>query len=256
MKFFIGLLSLFFFNLRSFAEESAMDIFKIKRIAPINIFGLDISFNNISLSLFLTFAIFSLWFFIIRKKTLLKNVNSIIANFIYDLMLNIIEDEKEVRRYFGLIFSVFIFVLISNLIGLFIPFAITSTSHVGVVFVIASLVFLTTIIVMFKHHGLHSYKMFIPQGVPIALAPLVFILEFFGYIAKPITLTIRLVANMIAGHLVMHIVSGFVITMKLFGFIPFAFLVVLFGFEFFVCILQSYIFALLSVIYVSQAIKH
>jgi len=159
---------------------------------------------------------------------------------------------KEAMQFFPLIFSLFMFVLFANLCGM-IPMSFTVTSHIIVTFAMAAILFIGITILGFVKHGTHFLSLFLPAGTPWWMVPLMIVIELVSYMARPISLSIRLAANMLAGHLLLKIVAGFVM-IGLLGVFPFAFLLIFTGFEIFIACLQAYIFTLLICIYLNDAI--
>ena len=155
-------------------------------------------------------------------------------------------------KYFPLIFSIFMFVLFANLCGM-IPMSFTVTSHIIVTFAMAGILFLGITVLGFVKHGTHFLSLFLPAGTPWWMVPLMVLIELVSYMARPVSLSIRLAANMLAGHLLLKIVAGFVM-IGLLGVFPFAFLLIFTGFEIFIACLQAYIFTLLICIYLNDAI--
>ena len=146
------------------------------------------------------------------------------------------------------------FVLIGNMVGM-IPYSFTFTSHIVVTFALAMVVFLFVTLVGFMRHGFHFLSLFAPKGVPLALAPLLIPVEMISYLVRPVSLSIRLFANMLAGHMVLKIFAGFIVSMGFFGILPYVFSMALVGFEIFVCLLQAYIFTILTCVYFNDAIN-
>ena len=137
-----------------------------------------------------------------------------------------------------------------------IPYAFTATSHISVTFVLAILVFLTVTIVGFVKHGLHFFSLFLPHGTPMWLAPLLIVIELVAYLARPISLSLRLAANMVAGHVLLKVLAGFMVVMAVYlKPVPAPFIVVLVGFEIFIALLQAYIFTILSCVYLNDAVN-
>ena len=161
---------------------------------------------------------------------------------------------KSSERFFTFIFSLFFFILISNIIGM-IPFIFTTTSHISVTFILAIFVFIILLITGFLKNGFKYMSMFLPKDSPFFLAPLIILIELFTYFSRPISLSIRLSANMTAGHVVLKILATFVILSGLFGIMPFILLTILTGFEIFVSVLQAYIFSILTCAYLSDALN-
>jgi F-type H+-transporting ATPase subunit a len=148
----------------------------------------------------------------------------------------------------------FLFILTLNVLGL-IPNGFAVTSQIIVTFALATAVFIIVTIIAFIRHGLHFFSFFLPSGTPWFLAPLMVVIEFFTYCTRPISLSMRLAANMMAGHILIAVVAGFIVMMGVAGLLPISFIVVFTGFEFFVAILQAYIFTILTCVYLNDAIN-
>ena len=161
---------------------------------------------------------------------------------------------KGSQKFFTLIFSLFMFILISNSIGM-IPSVFTTTSHISVTFTLAIFVFIVITVVGFVKNGVGYFSILLPKGTPIFLAPLIIYIELFAYLARPISLSIRLAANMTAGHVVLKVLATFVILSGFFGIMPLILLTILTGFEIFISVLQAYIFSILTCAYLSDALN-
>ena len=161
---------------------------------------------------------------------------------------------EDAKKYIPFVFTLFMFILTCNLLGM-LPFSFTVTSHIIVTFGMAIVVFVGVTIIGFMRHGFHYLSLFLPSGTPIAMAPLMIFTEFFAYMVRPVSLSVRLAANMTAGHIVMKVIASFVIMAPIIGVVPFALLTVLTGFELFVAVLQAYIFTILSCVYLTDAVK-
>ena len=161
---------------------------------------------------------------------------------------------KKSQKFFTLIFSLFMFILISNSIGM-IPSVFTTTSHISVTFTLAIFVFIVVTVVGFVKNGMGYFSILLPKGTPMFLAPLIIFIELFAYLARPISLSIRLAANMTAGHVVLKVLATFVILSGLFGIMPLILLTILTGFEIFISVLQAYIFSILTCAYLSDALN-
>lgn len=239
-------------------HHSPVSQFEIKELLHINLFGIDLSFTNSSLWMLIVVASSILFFTIaIRKRLLIPSRLQLIVESFYLMIDNIIKDNigHKGHRYFKFIFSLFLFILLCNLCGM-LPYSFTPTSHIIVTFAIAIVVFFITVIITIINHGIWFFKVFVPQGTPIIMAPLIFVLEFFSYLARPISLSVRLAANMFAGHIMLKVIAAFVISMGIFGLLPMSFLIIMTGFEIFVAILQAYIFTLLTCVYIGDALNH
>ncbi|MSP04557.1 MAG: F0F1 ATP synthase subunit A [Acetobacteraceae bacterium] len=182
-------------------------------------------------------------------------------NFIHDMCVEQVGEEG--KRFFPFVFTVFFFVLMGNLLGL-IPGMFTFTSHIAVTFGLALIVWALTTVVALKIHGLHFFSYFFPAGVPIVLAPLIVVIEVISYLSRPISLAVRLFVNMVVGHVMFELFASFIVMLALGGALgivggvialgPLAINVALVGFELLVCFLQAYVFAILTCIYLHDAV--
>lgn len=224
-------------------------------IAPIA--GYDISFTNASL--FMVIAVFSIWAFYtlsMRKGAMIPGRMQSMGEMAYQFVDNIVTENAGygARQFFPYIFSLFIFVLFGNLLGM-VPYSFTVTSHIVVTFALAALVFTAVVITgMIKQGPVKFFAHFAPAGLPIVILPVVFLIELVSFLARPISLSIRLAANMMAGHTLLKVIAGFVVPLGVFGIAPMAFLVLMTGFEIFIAILHAYIFTLLSCIYLGEVL--
>ncbi|KJV69449.1 ATP synthase F0, A subunit [Candidatus Neoehrlichia lotoris str. RAC413] len=204
----------------------------------------------------LTVVIVIALFYLGLRKNIVSHPIQLIVEFIYDFIAETLENNagKASLQYIPLVFTVFTFILICNLLGI-LPLGFTATSHIIVTFAISMVVFLSVTIIGFKHQGLHFFNILLPKGTPLWLAPMMISIEFFTYCARPISLSIRLAANMIAGHTIIKVIAGFVLKMSaILTPLPFAFIIILIGFEIFVAVLQAYIFTVLTCVYLSDAV--
>ena len=167
---------------------------------------------------------------------------------------------SEGMKFFPFVFTLFMFVLTVNIIGL-IPFAFTVTSHIIVTFGLAALVIGTVVIYGFMKHGLGFLKLFVPHGVPVFLLPLVVLIEVISFVSRPVSLSVRLFANMLAGHITLKVFSGFVVSLSALGAVgvagsvlPLAMAVALTALELLVAFLQAYVFAVLTCMYLNDAL--
>lgn len=243
----------------SHEEHSPLTQFEVKKIIDIKIGKYDLSFTNSALYMVIaTFLIIAFMIFSTRKKSLIpsriQTIAEILFNFINDLIKGSIGDEGQ--KFFPLIFSLFTFILICNFLGMT-PYGFTSTSQVAVTLSIAILCFLIITIYAIYRNKLSGFiHMFLPSGVPWWMSPLIFLIELFSFLIRPITLSVRLFANMVAGHVLLKVIAGFIISLGgIFAILPFAFSIVMTGFELFVAVLQAYIFAILVCAYLSETMK-
>jgi F-type H+-transporting ATPase subunit a len=237
--------------------ESPLEQFKIEEIIPIHIGGIDASFTNSSLLMVL--AVFAITAFLVlssRGAALVPGRWQSAAELSYEFIADMVRDNcgAEGKKYFPWVFSIFMFVLFGNLLGM-IPYSFTFTSHIIVTFALAAMVFLTVTVIAFARHGLHFFSFFLPHGAPLALAPLIVVIEIISYLSRPVSLSIRLFANMMAGHTMLKVFGTFTVLLGIFGVAPLAVNVALTLFEFLVAVLQAYVFAILTSLYLKDAIE-
>lgn len=233
--------------------------FEVKKIFDLHIGKLDISFTNSSLYMLLATAfIIAFMMLATRKKLLIPSRLQIIAesihNFIFDMVKSGIGEEGI--KFFPLVFTFFVFILLCNLLGMA-PYSFTSTSQLIVTLSLAMVAFLSITIFAICRNGFGGFfSMFLPSGVPLAMAPVIFIIEFFSFLIRPITLSVRLFANMVAGHVLLKVVAGFIISLGIiFGTLPFLFSIIMTGFELFVAVLQALIFTILVCAYLGEVTR-
>ncbi len=239
---------------------SPLDQFQIKPIVPIEIAGLNLAFTNSAL--WMTLAAAAATFFLVSAASGAKIVPGRLqsaAEVLYEFIAGMVRENvgDEGKKYFPFFFTLFMFVLFGNLVGL-IPGAFTFTSHIVVTFTMALIIFLTITLIGFARHGTHFLSLFFPSGAPLATAPILIPIEVISYMSRPISLSVRLFANMTVGHIILKIFAGFVISLGAFfvipGVVPFSVLVGIMALEFFVAALQAYIFTILACIYLHDAI--
>ena len=236
-----------------------MTQFEVYRIGPeIKIGSFDISFTNASLFMVVSaMAILFIFNLSSKKNSMLPNKFQLMAELSYTFVAKMINDTagSKARPYFSFIFSLFMFVLFCNMFGM-IPYAFTVTSHIIVTFILASFIFVGVTIIGFIKHGFGYLKLFVPSGVPVVLLPLIVVIEIISYLSRPISLSVRLFANMMAGHTMMKVFGGFVISLGIVGgWLPLSFSVALTGLEILVAFLQAYVFAILTCIYLNDALN-
>jgi len=185
-----------------------------------------------------------------------------LAEMLYEFVHGMAIDQigPEGRQFFPFIFTLFVFVLMGNLLGL-IPFMFTYTSHIAITGALALFVILLATFVGLRQHGLHFFSYFAPQGAPLALMPLIVMIEVVSYLSRPVSLSMRLFANMMAGHMILAVFASFAVvlgSLGLVGFVgalvPFGINIPLIGFELLVACLQAYVFAILTCIYLHDAV--
>ncbi len=245
-------------------HHSPLAQFEIKVLHPLNLMGYDISFTNASLFMVLAgVAIILFLSYSMRRAALVPGRWQNMAEMSYLAVADMVGENvgPEGKRYFPMIFTAFMFVLFCNLLGMM-PYSFTVTSHIAVTFALAISLFVVVTLVGFFRHGLHFFHLFLPEGVPLVLAPLMVVIEMFTYLMRPFTLAIRLAANMMAGHTAMKVIAGFVAAllipfsgMAALSVLPLLGVVALTGLELLVAVLQAYIFALLLCIYLNDAVN-
>jgi F-type H+-transporting ATPase subunit a len=229
--------------------------FEITPLIPIKIGDLDLSLTNSGLWALIAVALVSLLMLAAPQKLVPTRLQSV-AESLYDLVFGMTEEVlgPQGRAYFPFIFTLFAFILAANLLGL-IPGAFTVTSHIIVTLALALMVFIGATVVGFIKHGTGYLKLFVPAGVPPALLPFVVPIEIISYFIRPFSLSIRLFANMMAGHMMLKVIAGFVIMLGvLAGWLPLLALVAIYALELLVAVLQAYVFALLTCLYLNDAL--
>jgi F-type H+-transporting ATPase subunit a len=235
---------------------SPIEQFEIQTILPISVGGIDLSFTNSSLYMVIAAGVASALLFLGgRSQALVPGRLQSFAEMLYELVANMIRENagKEGLKYFPFIFTLFVFVLFGNVIGM-IPGTFTFTSHIIVTFALAFVVFLGVTVIGFARHGAGYLRMFFPHGAPLWTAVILVPVEIISYLSRPISLSVRLFANMTVGHVLMKVIGGFVIAMGVAGIVPFAFLIPLTLLEIFIAVLQAYIFTILSCVYLHDAL--
>ena len=231
--------------------------FVIQPLIPIKLGELDASFTNSSLFMVLTVvAATALMVLAVRPRAAVPGRWQLLAELSYEFIAKMVSDNigKEGKPYFSFIFTIFMFVLFGNFLGM-LPYSFTFTSHIAVTLTMALVIFLLATVIAFMKHGMHFFSFFLPAGVPIFLAPLMIAIEVISYFTRPFSLSIRLFANMMAGHTLLKVVGGFVFPLGLLGIVPVAGLVAITGLEFLIAFLQAYIFTILTCIYINDAIN-
>lgn len=231
--------------------------FAIKPIFNIKVGDFDLSFTNSSFSVLVAVILVLFVSFIsLRKKKMIPDRVQAFAELMYSFVADMIDTNvgSKGQKYFSFVFSVFLFVLLGNLLGM-IPYMFTFTSHIIVTFALAMVVFLFVTILGIVLHGAKFFTLFVPKGLPKFLYPLVVPIELISYLSRPISLSIRLFANMMAGHTMMKVFAGFAAMMGVWGFAPIIVNGVLTGFEIAIAALQAYIFSILTCVYLNDAVN-
>lgn len=234
-----------------------MDQFIIKPIVPITIGGYDVSFTNSAL--FMVIAVISaisLFLICLRKRDIIPNKSQVFAEGIYNFVSGTLKENAGIKamKYFPFIFCIFLFVCFGNLLGL-LPYSFTFTSHLAAVGCLSLMALLFNICIGIKNRKLSYLRVFMPKGIPWPLAPLIVPIEMISLLSKPFSLTVRLVANMTVGHIMLKIIAGFIVVLGVGGIIPLTFSSLIVIFEIFISLLQAYIYTVLSCIYLNDAIN-
>lgn len=235
-----------------------MQQFEIKRLIPMELFGYDVSFTNASLFMVIALAIIPLFYLVaMNRRALVPGRLQSTAELSYEFIANMVRDivGEGGMKYFPWIFTIFMFILALNLLGL-LPYSFTVTSHIIVTFALAAMVWLIITAIGFRNHGIGFLKLFVPSGVPWWLLPIIVIIELISYMIRPISHSVRLFANMMAGHAMLKVFAGFVIGLGVLGgWAPLVFLVGFTGLELVVAFLQAFIFTVLTCIYLNDAVN-
>ena len=236
-----------------------MHQFNVHKIGPeIKIGGIDLSFTNASLFMLFSAALILIFLlFGTKEKKMVPSKIQLISEMLYNFVAKMISDTagKKAKPYFSFIFSLFIFILFCNMIGM-LPYSFTVTSHIIVTLAFAVFIFVGVTILGFVIHGFKYLKIFVPSGVPAVLLPIIMVIEIISYLSRPISLSVRLFANMMAGHTMLKVFGGFVISLGLVaGWLPLTFSIALTGLEILVAFLQAYVFAILTCIYLNDALN-
>ena len=236
--------------------HSPMEQFEIKRLLHLNLFGIDASFTNSStwmiIAVILATAVF-VWG--MRQRALVPGKLQSVAELGYEFISGMVRDNvgDAGKKYFPFILTLFIFILFCNVLGL-VPYSFTPTSHIVVTFAMAAFVFIGVTIIGFARHGLHFLSLFVPKGVPFVLLLLLVPIEIISYFIRPFSLAIRLFANMLAGHTMLAIFGGFAASVGLLAILPVALDVAILALEVLVAALQAYVFAILTCLYLRDAL--
>ncbi len=237
--------------------------FHINSILPIQIGDLDLSFTNSALFMLVTTATVAIFLVAgTASRSLIPGRWQAMAELSYEFVANMLKDAagKSGMRYFPFVFALFMYVLTANLYGMF-PYFFTTTSHIIVTFTLAMMVILTVVISGLINHGFHFFKLFVPSGVPGVLIPLVTAIEIISFLSRPVSLSVRLFANILAGHIAVKVFAGFIVTLGALGIggwlaavLPLGLTMALTALEFLVAFLQAYVFAILTCMYLHDAL--
>jgi len=238
-----------------------MHQFEINRLQQMQWMGYDASFTNSSLFMILAVVIITGFLvFATRSRSLVPGRMQSIAEILYEYVEKMVRDNlgDAGMKYFPWIFSIFMFILVGNMLGMM-PYSFTFTSHIIVTFALAAMVWVTVTLIGFYNHGFGYLKLFVPSGVPILLMPLIVPIELISYFIRPVSHSVRLFANMMAGHTMLKVFAGFIVSfmgagLGLAGIAPLAFMVAFTGLEILVAFLQALIFTALTCIYLNDAL--
>lgn len=238
--------------------------FEIQPLINLPVGNLDLSYTNSSLWMTIAVIVSTTFLTIaMRRRAMVPGRMQMFAESLYGFVANMIRENigTKGRQYFPLIFTLFIVVLLGNMLGM-LPYSFTYTSHIIVTAALAFMIFFIVVLVGFAKHGFHFFSLFLPPGVPWWLMPLIIPIEILSFMIRPVTLSVRLFANMIAGHIMLKVFAGFSVGMfaaggmlTLGGIGPMLFNTVLIGFELLIAFLQAYVFTILSCIYLKDTVE-
>lgn len=237
-------------------HHSPLEQFKIIELVPIKIGAIDASFTNASLFMVIAVAAATIFLTLsVSPRSLVPGRWQSLAEMSYQFIANLVRDNVggEGRKYFPFIFTLFMFILFCNLIGM-VPFAFTVTSHIIVTLALALVVFIGVTVIGIAKNGVKFLHLFCPAGVPLFVLPLLIPIEIISYFVRPVSLSVRLFLNMMVGHTMLKVFAGFVVLLGIWGVAPLIFIAVFIGFEIFVALLQAYIFTVLSCLYLHDAL--
>lgn len=236
--------------------ESPLHQFEVKTLIPLHLGNIDLSFTNSALLMIVAVvSILTLLFLALRAPKPIPGKLQSLIELSYEFIATLLEENTGTKgkKYLPFVFSIFLFVLFGNLLGL-IPYSFTFTSQLILTFGLASLVFLVILFVGISNHGIKFLKLFLPEGAPLIMAPLLVPIELISFLSRPISLSVRLFANMMAGHTMLKVFALFTVGLGLFGISTIILNSILIGFEFLVAFLQAYVFTVLTCLYLNDAI--
>ena len=237
--------------------------FSLSRVLSITVGGHDFSITNSTIYMVIA-VLATIWLMSVGAKgtTGVPGRMQALAEMSYEFVAGMVRSAagESGMRFFPLVFCLFMFILVCNLVGL-VPYSFTVTSHIIVTAALALLVFFTVIVIGIKENGLHFFKLFVPSGVPIYILPLVVAIEIISFISRPLSHSVRLFANMLAGHITLNVFGGFVVMLlgagtlvKAVAILPFAMTIGLYALELLVAFLQAYVFVMLTCMYLNDAL--
>jgi F-type H+-transporting ATPase subunit a len=230
--------------------------FEIHRLVPLTIAGVDVSYTNSAL--LMTIVVVAATALIVlgtRKASLVPGRVQSLAEMLYEFVVDMVDTNAGhgARPFLPFVFTLFLFILFANLLGL-VPWSFTVTSHIIVTFALAIVVFVGVTIIGIIKHGVHFLRLFVPSGVSVVLLVVLVPIEILSYVIRPFTLSIRLFANMLAGHTMLAIFGGFAAAVGVFAILPVGINVALYALEVLVAVLQAYVFAILTCLYLRDAL--
>lgn len=235
---------------------SPLEQFKIETIVPLRVGGVDISFTNSSAWMLAAVAVatFILWLGLRRPALVPGRAQSLVETLSDAVDDTIVSSAgPEARKYFPIVFTTFLFILIANVAGL-LPYSYTVTSQIVVTFALAAVAFVGITLVGIANQGVGFLRMFVPSGVPVVMLVILVPIEIISYFIRPISLSVRLFANMMAGHVLLKVLAGFVILLGAFGFVPLLAITAMTALELLVAVLQAYVFTTLVCVYLNDAL--
>ena len=247
------------------AEGTSIDALSQFELVPaLGLVGRSVGFSQANLHMLLAVGLITgLMLWGMSRRAVVPGRLQALAESSYEFVHELVVGQvgEQGKRYFPFVFCLFMFVLFGNLLGM-LPYAFTFTSHIAVTFALAALVFIVVTVVALAIHGTHFFSYFFPEGAPKILAPLIIPIEIISYLSRPVSLSVRLFANMVAGHVMLKVFATFIVMIGsaagVLGIIgaalPLAVNVALIGFELLVAFLQAYVFAILTSIYLHDAV--
>jgi F-type H+-transporting ATPase subunit a len=239
-------------------EQFALtDIVKLGKIG-----GVDLAITNSAVYMMLTVVLSTAFLLVGARGALVPGRWQAAVELLYEVVAKALRESagEHGARFFPLVFSLFMFVLVANLIGL-VPYAFTVTSHLSVTFALAAIVFVTVTFYGLMRNGLGFFRLFLPPGVPLLLAPLIVPIEVISYLSRPISHSVRLFAVMLAGHITLKVFASFVVGLASIGAVgiaaavlPLAMTVIITALELLMAVIQAYVFTVLTCTYINDAI--
>jgi F-type H+-transporting ATPase subunit a len=243
--------------------HSPVEQFTIKSLLHLELLGYDVSFSNSALFMILAVLVSVAYLtFAMRNRDMVPGRLQASAEMLYEFISEMVRSNvgNEGRPYFPFVFTLFVFLLFGNMLGL-IPYSYTFTSQIVVTFVLAAFIFVGVTLVALIKHGMHFFSFFVPPGAPKVLIPFLIIIEVISYFVRPVSLSVRLFANMLAGHTMLKVFAGLAVMITGAGgiavagsILPFLALIGLTGLEVLVAGLQAYVFTILTCMYLNDAL--